>query len=148
MAASTSLPGTVVVFLEESVTTNQNDTRSVTLQSSTLEILQMVETEIVEIFSSFLKGEKRSPFMLKKETSSTAFLISQYDWKNLSLLRPNVGLQMISESTTNLPGLGHTFSIIKWKKLYPNHLGCEKGYICPLGKCINKIRFFFWQLRS
>lgn len=38
MAASTSLPGTVVTFLEESVTTNQNDTRSVTLQSSTLEI--------------------------------------------------------------------------------------------------------------
>lgn len=39
MAASTSPLGTVVAFLDESVTTNQNDTRSVTLQSNTLEIL-------------------------------------------------------------------------------------------------------------
>lgn len=57
MAASTSLPGTVVTFLEESVTTNQNDTRSVTLQSSTLEILQIVKTKIIikEAWKELLK---------------------------------------------------------------------------------------------
>jgi len=57
MAASTSLPGTAVIFLEESVTTNQNDTRSVTLQSSTLEILQTVKTTIIikEAWKELLK---------------------------------------------------------------------------------------------
>lgn len=57
MAASTSLPGTVVTFLEESVTTNQKDTRSVTLQSSTLEILQTVKTKIIikEAWKELLK---------------------------------------------------------------------------------------------
>lgn len=40
-----------------------------------------------------------------------------------------MGLQMISEYATNLPGLGHTCSAIKNKnkKKYLNHLGCEKA---------------------
>lgn len=50
--------------------------------------------------------------MLKEEISLTAFPISQHDKKNLH-------------------GLGHTFSVIKWKNIYLhlNHQGCDKGHI-------------------
>lgn len=44
-----------------------------------------------------------------------------YDFKEIKLMKIKCIFKQISKSITDLHGLGHKFSLIKWKKPYVNN---------------------------